>query len=436
MMLTNRTLARINNRPREVGRLPLLVAGAGTLVLAALAALAFALGFLPYFAILAVLGGGASIALVLYVGQKSRMSIKLSYKGKLDDEVASRFSEVQEALEGLASSEGTWSLPASSKPPKADEVALPPEREAARVGLLPTPGIKTDVPIWGIGAGEGNLFFFPEGTLYFRNDRYEPVSYNALKMALSSGRFFEEGELSSDATVVETVWRFSRPDGSPDPRHKSDNVQIPVVLYSLLDLKGPSGLGMRLMVSNRREAARFARAFGARDLREKRRKDTDASGKAAGTAPKNGRNGHDESPKSPEEIERAARIAMARKTLGVAKGASAEEINAAYRKLALAHHPDKVAQPGARSQGVLGAEDEGDQHSLRGAQRPGRLGRERSEASMKRRLAAALIAACVLLAGCGVRSGMERVDDAKQAKKQAEDVQKKLEKDLKKQDGQ
>jgi len=55
---------------------------------------------------------------------------------------------------------------------------------------------------------------------------------------------------------------------------------------------------------------------------------------------------------------------------------------------------------------------------------------------MKRRLAAALIAACVLLAGCGVRSGMERVDDAKQAKKQAEDVQNKLEKDLKKQDGQ
>ena len=36
------------------------------------------------------------------------------------------------------------------------------------------------------------------------------------------------------------------------------------------------------------------------------------------------------------------------------------------------------------------------------------------------------------LSGCGVRMGMEKVDDAKQAKKQAEDVQKKLKKDLKK----
>jgi hypothetical protein len=47
------------------------------------------------------------------------------------------------------------------------------------------------------------------------------------------------------------------------------------------------------------------------------------------------------------------------------------------------------------------------------------------------------MAVCVALSGtfatsgCGVRSGMEKVDDAKQAKKQAEDVQKRLEKDLK-----
>ena len=54
---------------------------------------------------------------------------------------------------------------------------------------------------------------------------------------------------------------------------------------------------------------------------------------------------------------------------------------------------------------------------------------------MRRKLAAATMAACVLLAGCGVTSGMEKVDDAKQAKKQAEDVQKKLEKNLNKDEG-
>ena len=43
-MLTNRTLARINNRPRKVGRLPLLAVGGGTL---ALAALLYVFGILP-----------------------------------------------------------------------------------------------------------------------------------------------------------------------------------------------------------------------------------------------------------------------------------------------------------------------------------------------------------------------------------------------------
>ena len=58
--------------------------------------------------------------------------------------------------------------------------------------------------------------------------------------------------------------------------------------------------------------------------------------------------------------------------------------------------------------------------------------------STKRRLAVFCVAVCVALSGtfalsgCGVRMGMEKVDDAKQAKKQVEDVQHKLQKDLKK----
>ena len=58
--------------------------------------------------------------------------------------------------------------------------------------------------------------------------------------------------------------------------------------------------------------------------------------------------------------------------------------------------------------------------------------------STKRSLAILCMAVCVALSGtfgasgCGVRSGMEKVDDAKQAKKQVEGVQHKLQKDLKK----
>src|SRR3712207_6412001 len=117
-MLTNKTLARINNRPRKVGRLPLLAVGGGTLILAVLSALLNLVGALPAFAPLAVLGGGALLVLLLYVTQKAKSTISLSYKGNLDKETSARFSEVREALEYLASSEKVWVLSDSVRLPK------------------------------------------------------------------------------------------------------------------------------------------------------------------------------------------------------------------------------------------------------------------------------------------------------------------------------
>jgi hypothetical protein len=58
--------------------------------------------------------------------------------------------------------------------------------------------------------------------------------------------------------------------------------------------------------------------------------------------------------------------------------------------------------------------------------------------STKKRLAILSMSVCITLSGtfaasgCGVRSGMERVDEAKQAKKQVEKQQNELEKQLNK----
>jgi len=343
-MLTNWTLARINNRPREVGRVPLLVLGGGTLVIAALL---YVFEIVPAFATLAVLGGVVLLVLVLYRTQKAKMTISLSYKGALSEETASRFSSVRDALEGLASSERVWRLPDSAKLPKTGEVAPSPEREPARVGLLPTPGIKTDVPVWGIEVVDESIFFFPEGALIYSDDRYEPLPYASLKVAFSSARFFEEEELPDDATVVDRTWRFSRADGSPDPRYKRDNVQIPIVLYALLQISAPSGLKVRLGVSDRLAAARFARTFGAEaSVEEPKEKNAGHGEERRRSDEDSGRSSSErgeEERRSAQILEREASLATARKALGVSKGASIEQIIAAYRKLAQTHHPDKVA---------------------------------------------------------------------------------------------
>jgi DnaJ-domain-containing protein 1 len=103
---------------------------------------------------------------------------------------------------------------------------------------------------------------------------------------------------------------------------------------------------MRLMASDRRAAARFARTFGAEVS-------TEENGQKAARAEERGRADKDSGRSSSKEgegegrsweiLERDATVAAARRALGVTKGTSTQEISAAYRKLARTHHPDKVA---------------------------------------------------------------------------------------------
>jgi hypothetical protein len=61
--------------------------------------------------------------------------------------------------------------------------------------------------------------------------------------------------------------------------------------------------------------------------------------------------------------------------------------------------------------------------------------KDRAVSSVRRRFAILSMAACVVLSGvaasgCGVKEGMEKVEDAKQAKKQVEKQRNELEKEL------
>jgi DnaJ domain len=128
---------------------------------------------------------------------------------------------------------------------------------------------------------------------------------------------------------------------------QKDNIEIPVVLYGLLQISTPSGPKVRLEVSNRRAAARFARAFGAEvptdEPKEKKAGDGEEYRRADKDSGRSPSKEGGEERRSAETLEKEARLATARRALGASKGAGAEDISAAYRKLARTHHPDKVA---------------------------------------------------------------------------------------------
>jgi hypothetical protein len=315
-MLTRKTLKRMNDRPRQVSRLPLALIAGGSAVLAALLAVLMSSLLVG----LVVLAAGAAGVLVSYRVQKASAIISLTYDS-LEGEIKTRFSAVQEGCEALSSSAMIWRLrgPLDQRPARTGDASLPPPREPAPVGLLETPGIRADIPIWGIDAGDANLFFFPEAVLVYRDEHYEGVSYESLEVALSSARFYEKDTVPEDAQVV---------------AERTTRSRIPVVLYAVVEISSPSGLDVRLQVSSRDAAARFARAFGAEEVKEEagkaaRAREEDAEGTTAYY--------------DSLTMKERATIASAYATLGVKKGASMGEISSAYKELARAHHPDKVA---------------------------------------------------------------------------------------------
>src|SRR5918912_526404 len=181
-MLTRKTLARINERSREINRLPLAVIGLGSL---ALGGVLFVLASSSLLALAALLVGALGV-LGAYRAQKAGSVTSLTYDD-LDAELALRFAAVREACKDLASSENIWRLSDSPEEPtlKAGDISFPPEREPAGVGLLETPGIRANVPIWGIDAGDRKIFFVPEGTLVYRGECYEGVPYKSVKVDFS-----------------------------------------------------------------------------------------------------------------------------------------------------------------------------------------------------------------------------------------------------------
>jgi DnaJ-domain-containing protein 1 len=129
-------------------------------------------------------------------------------------------------------------------------------------------------------------------------------------------------------------------DGRPD-RRRSSNPRYPIVAYGMLamtglaadaaGLRGPTRAaksGLRLLVSNKAAAVRFARAFGAGRDEEGFRDTRDTAREARAR-----RNAE-------AEVERSGSLF---KILGVEPGASRAEVSAAYKQKARMYHPDRVA---------------------------------------------------------------------------------------------
>ena len=232
--------------------------------------------------------------------------------------------EVRRACEALAGSEKVWRVDGDGG--AADAAVVPAgTRHSVSVGLLSSPDFSANVEVWGIEGDGTRLFFLPECVLLYGDGRYRPTSYGSFGVVYGQSRRLEDGEVPSDAEVVAEAGRSMEMDGA---RRGGRGSGHPVVAYGLLAIAGATeGEPLRLLVSNKASAVRFARAFGA--------------GK------EEGQNGNARTAREARALRNAEAEAERNdslfKVLGVEPGASQAEIHSAYKKKARVYHPDRVA---------------------------------------------------------------------------------------------
>jgi hypothetical protein len=331
-MLTKRILTEINTGPQKTRDLWKFTAlGASVFVLAVLLLFSYTLA-------LAILLVGAVCVWIAYKRDHTGRTPSLVYDN-LDTETGARFAAMQEACEALASSERIWRIAEQRNPPNKPGIraASASDRQPVKVGYMNTPGISTNVAIWGIDADDIKVFFFPEAVLLYKGGQYKALSYESVEVDLSCTRYAEIDKVPEDAEVVGKTWRYTRENGSRDQRYAT-NPQIPIVLYGLLRITSLSGLDISLQVSDRAAATRFAYAFGT----EEREKTDERERPHEEESPREETSGSKKQERANHSTERKKAKPLECEILGVTEDASLREITVAYRSLAQIYHPDKV----------------------------------------------------------------------------------------------
>jgi hypothetical protein len=216
--------------------------------------------------------------------------------------------------------------------------------------------IRTNVNVWSLELKNAGIFFFPDFILIERGKRYSVIEYETLSMEYIEKPYFETAADPDDGEKIGRTWLHPKKDGSADRRFRN-NPQISIMLYAELKIILSSGDSFHFQISNIRTAYMFYRFISQHSLKhsEQRYKKPESAKGKRHSQKKNNEEARKEDyngdyknensgqgrrtyikPDPKEEIKKAYSV------LGLAAGASQDEVRAAYLLMAKKYHPDLV----------------------------------------------------------------------------------------------
>lgn len=170
---------------------------------------------------------------------------------EVDEETDQRLESFYESFAELEDCEGIWYVFGKEKTMadnyhNIDSKSLIRKETEIKYGIPNF--IKTNVTVPYINAGDQELYFFPDRLMVVEGKKVGALSYKNLNIEVEHGRFKEEGQKSNDAKVIETTYKYTNKDGTPDKRY-SYNPKTSIMEYTFLYFKGSKGFSECIMLS-------------------------------------------------------------------------------------------------------------------------------------------------------------------------------------------
>ncbi len=249
-----------------------------------------------------------------------------------------------------------------------------PRRERVRVAQVKPPFIRTSAAVWGLFCKGFGLYFLPDMVLLYHAGRYTALPYASIRVTTAPTTVVERDRPApSDGLEIASTWQHVDREGRRDQRARS-NRRLPVMRYQELRFMSSAGVAVTFLVSSMRAAERSHAIFGrltqppprtrayanddappprgsgqsrragsgqgrGQEHDRKQTRETHGQGARGQSQSSGGSTGSGYSRVRFQPLDARAR---AYATLGLASGASPEEVKKAFYALAQQYHPDKI----------------------------------------------------------------------------------------------
>jgi len=190
-----------------------------------------------------------------------RKTVTVIYK--LEDDIKPAFAKVNKGFQDFEKVDSLWRVETqqSTNDWKRNSGASNLVNRKSFEVLKELPSFfDSNITPYGFSIDNKQYYFFPDRILVYQGKDVGMTHYSELKIDTSITRFIEDDSVPKDAEIVGHNWRYINKDGGPDRRF-NNNYQIPVVLYSEIDLKSRSGINLKFQASDKHAGEKFASAF-------------------------------------------------------------------------------------------------------------------------------------------------------------------------------